>query len=185
MAFLVYKSEKDDKGFRDFERVEKVSLAGKNSPIASLVNELSKKEGTTELRWHVSEGEILRRLNKSVDQHALIVDLKPSVENNVSLYHLKEIWGFSYDVWTPIAIRLETLAVDEYVQDPEKFKQKFNDEKSKREQVHEFLYLQGGTHGGSWSWGPVGTVNGALLWPEPLRYFIEMLSESLKAHKAI
>jgi hypothetical protein len=34
---------------------------------------------------------------------------------------------------------------------------------------------QGGTKGGTWKWERVGLVNGALLWPDALDYFVKML----------
>jgi len=182
MPFIVYRWGKDKEGFQRFERVEDVSLAGRNGPMARHVQELLVKKDSKELRWHMTESEILSRLGKPAEQYALIIDLKPNVKNTVSLYQLRDIWGFSYSEWTPIAIRLETLYVDEYAQDPTKFKQSFGDEKSERDQVHEFLYLQGGTDAkGSWSWGPVGSVNGALLYNDALNYFIPILTERLEA----
>jgi hypothetical protein len=176
MPFIVYKWEKDETGFRIFERLENVSLAG-NGPIASYVCDLHRTKGITPLPWHITEGEILDRLRKSPDHHALIIDLKPTVKNTVSLYQLKGIWGFSYEVWTPIAVRLETLFVDKSHPDPKEFKQRFDDKECVRDPVHEFLYLQGGIDGGSWSWGPVGSVNGALLYPDAWDYFVRILQE--------
>jgi hypothetical protein len=185
MAFIVYRWNKDNEGFRRFEYEQEVSLAGKNGPIALHVNDIPKKEGIKELHWHLTEDEILSRLGKTSHRHALVVDLKPTVENNVSLYQLKEIWGFSYEVWTPIAVRLETIFVDKSHLDPKEFKQRFDDKECVRVPVYEFLYLQGGIDGGFWSWGPVGSINGALLWPDALDYFIGVLSDSLRNLKAI
>ena len=181
MPFILYKWERNGKGFRVFERLKQVKLAG-YGPIASYVRQVQSGKAVTPLQWHATEGEILTQLGESECERALIIDLKPNVEGVVSLYHLREIWGFSYELWTPIALRLETLFAEGDVQDPAEFKQKFNDVKCTREQVHEFLYLQGGTQGGTWNWGPVGSVNGALLPPDALKYFLAVLTNSLRNH---
>jgi len=181
MPFILYKWERNGKGFRVFERLKQVKLAG-YGPIASYVRQVQSGKAVTPLQWHATEAEILTQLGKSERDHALIIDLKPTVKTVVSLYHMREIWGFSYEWWTPIAIRLEMLFAEEDVQDPAEFKQKFGDEKCPRQQIHEFLYLQGGTQGGTWIWGPVGSVNGALLPPDALEYFLEVLANSLKSH---
>lgn len=181
MAFILYKWEADSKGFRVFERLKEVKLAG-DGPIASYVHDVHTAKATTPLRWHATEAEILSRLGTSDREHAFIIDVKPRKENRVFLCHLREIWGFSYKEWTPIALRLEELFGDKEVQDAKEFKQRFSDEKCPRQQLHEFLYLQGGTKKGTWLWGPGGRTNGALLPPDALEYFMEVLANSLKSH---
>ena len=51
-----------------------------------------------------------------------MADIFPGDKKNVSLYQVKEIWGFSYfledGIFTPLALRLEAL-VDERGKDPE------------------------------------------------------------------
>ena len=39
--------------------------------------------------------------------------------------------------------------------------------------IHEFLYIQVNPRTKHWTWGLVGRVNGVLLWPEVLNYFIK------------
>jgi hypothetical protein len=93
----------------------------------------------------------------------------------VSLYRVRRAWGYSYPWWTPFAVQLETLYVDAKVAEPEAFKQTFITSVP-GDLVHEFLYLQGGTTGGSWTWGRVGSVNAPLLWPDALRYFVKCIA---------
>lgn len=164
MALRLYK-----KNIHKYTYLQNIPLAGhKNGLIfRSLKDHLN---GQEQWGWHLSAADLLNAANKSPDQHTIVIDLKPSETNNVSLYELKDVWGFSYYAWTPVALRLETLFVDYKVPNPKNFKKSFI-HNGDREQVHEFLYLQGGTGSGAWNWGSVGGVNGALLWPDALKFF--------------
>lgn len=175
MPFIVYRKEGNQ-----LEKVKEVSLAGRNGPIYSLakskcsnihVNE-EEEEG---IGWEITEKEIIKELGFDAGLHRLVIDLKPSVKNNVSLYYLRKIFGYSYYGWTPIALQLETIFVDKYVENPEEFKQKFQPPEE-GDIVHEFLYLRGGYKEGNWVWGRAGSVNGCLLWPDALRFFIDKIS---------
>ena len=135
------------------------------------------------LEWHLSEPDLL---SATIDEflgepalpndYAIVIDLKPGDEERVSLYELKDIWGYSHSLdYTPIALRLETLAVDLDHPNPDAFKQRFEANDNFRESVHEFLYLQGGAgeNSGIGNWGMAGRVNGALLWPDALKFFFK------------
>jgi hypothetical protein len=77
-----------------------------------------------------------------------------------------------------ICLRLDPLFVDREEEDSVAFKQEFEmPDKDLGGPVHEFLYLNHpeGTSQKRWSWGPVGQVNGALLWPEALAYFMRRI----------
>jgi hypothetical protein len=54
------------------------------------------------------------------------------------------------------------------------------DRDAERDQLGEFLYLQGGVKKGTWNWGMVGRVNGALLWPDAFAYLTDSLGRVLK-----
>ena len=108
----------------------------------------------------------------------MVFDLKPG-SPNVSLYRLKDLWGYSYDIYTPIALRLECLFHDKQVGAPGEVKRKFTDENFNGTILAEFLYINGGTHRDRWSWGLAGRVNGALLWREAFSYFVSELNDTL------
>jgi hypothetical protein len=112
-----------------------------------------------------------------------VIDLKPRQKGNLSLYWLRNLWGFTYDWWTPLALHLETIFVDREVQEPEKEKESLSDAQASRQQVGEFLYLQGGFRGGTWNWGMVGRVNGALLWADAFEYLIPELANAVSSQK--
>lgn len=177
MPFIVYK-KKGDK----LKKEKKVSLAGYGA-IYSLAKSkysnvhVKEEEG---IGWEITEKEIIKELGFDPELYRLIIDLKPSVKGNISFYYLRRIFGYSYYGWTPIALQLETIFVDEYPENPEKFKQEFQVPSEKGDIVHEFLYLQGGFKEGNWVWGRVGSINGCLLWSDALRFFMEKISPYIK-----
>jgi len=182
MPFLLYQRTLNKNGTHTFTQVkDDVSLGGKKSPIASYVQDeyakAKNKEGP--LRWHMSEADLLEKLGVSANDYALIIDLKPKKGGNVSLYQIKDIWGFSSFGWTPIALRLESLFVDKPSKNPDIFKKQFDDREAERELIHEFLYLNGDANSGEWKWGMAGNVNAVLLWPEVLKYFMNEISKDL------
>jgi len=77
------------------------------------------------------------------------------------------------------ALQLDALFSDRYEEDKDKFKASFVKEAAEQEVVGEFLYVQGGTTGGTWNWGKVGSVNGALLWPDAFAYLCGELTRVL------
>lgn len=167
-------------GVSAFEYVRNVQIAGRNGPLCRLVTQNATLTARNRC-WHATERDILQALDGSLHDHALIIDLKPRVKANVSLYRLREVWGYSHDEWSPLALRLEGIFVDHQVSDPAQFKQRFAQPPGQPDQVGEFLYVQGGLMGGSWNWGMVGRVNGALMWPEALKYLSSSLIHGLEA----
>lgn len=174
MPFLLYERDSRDR----LSLAHEVSLAGTNGPFARHVRGLPSKGSGGPVGWHVPEARLLEHLDVPPDEvqdHALIIDLKPKAKNLVSLFRIRDVWGFSYGDWTPIALRLETQYSDFGTAAPERFKQTFTPPVGPPEHVHEFLYLQGGTHEGRWTWGLVGRVNGALLWPDALDFLFNAI----------
>lgn len=182
MPFYLYRKNPINGGFSEYIQMRKISLAGTDNVIYSSLtatNQLQQNRGQNAgIGWHLNETDLLstateQYLNEPVfpNEYAIVIDLKPNVANNVSLYEIKDIWGFSYSDYTPIALRIELLFGDHHHQNPDAFKQCFEDNNCLRDQVHEFLYLQGGYDSGKWLWGRVGMVNGALLWPDAVEFF--------------
>lgn len=193
MPFYLYRKTPINGGFSKYIQVRNISLAGTNNVIygaLTATNQLQQNRGqNAAIGWHLSESDLLgtatdQYLSGSVlpDEYAIVIDLKPGVANNVSLYELKDIWGFSYPDYTPIALRLEPLFVDHEPENsnPDAFKKCFRDNDCLRDQVHEFLYLQGGYNSGKWLWGRVGMVNGALLWPDALEFFFREIQNRMQ-----
>lgn len=140
-------------------------------------------DGSAKYTWHLDEATLLGLLGKEADNRALIVDLKPGQEKAVSLYRVRNFWGFSYKNWTPLLVRMKALFVDKPAEDPAEFKEKFTDSEACHDQVHEFLYVRFGTVEGIATWGRSGWVNATLLWSDALRHFIAIVDRNLKNSK--
>jgi hypothetical protein len=173
VAFLIYKEQNNG----CWAQVQEVKLA---NAIKSCVQRIKRSGREELLRWETSDQELLAAEDSEFGKgkHRLVIDLKPASKGNLSLYQLEHIWGCTFEAWTPIALRLRPLFVDERIRDCDRFKQKFELPSGKkvaavRVPVHEFLYLrhENGPEN-RWYWGRVGMVNGALLWPDVFDYFV-------------
>jgi len=110
----------------------------------------------------------------------IVIDLKPGVQRNVSLYRLCDVWGYSYNDRTPLALRLECIFADYDNPNPALFKSGFTCPPEAPSVVDEFLYVHGGVAGGMWNWGQAGRVNGALLRPDAIRYLATELASAIR-----
>jgi hypothetical protein len=156
------------------ERPGEISLSGNGGPLCKAL--LDAGSAT----WHATDDLILYLLGvERRAEHRILIDLKPNDKSRVSLYRLRDVWGHSYDDWTPLALRLECLLGDDPRDNPETFKQRFTGPLETRDFIYEFLYVNGGAKGGKWTWGLVGRVNAALLWPDALRYFVKAINSQL------
>lgn len=176
MGFYLYDVKKTTNSNKIFNNPKKVSLAGKFGPINNFMRSKLKKTTTAPFTWHLTLIDILSQLGlpkNEVSNRAIVIDLKPKAKT-VELYLLKNIWGYTENDWTPIAIHLEelyTTIIRTENRVPSSFKTSGNNDIP----IIEFLYLHGGLKNDSWSWGPVGSVNGTLLWPQTFEYFLSVL----------
>lgn len=115
----------------------------------------------------------------------VVIDLKPKEkEDNLSLYELIDVWGYSKDGWTPILLHLNGLFVDV---DPKKDPKRYNrdnfwiEEDEREGPIYEILYVNGSVSNGDlvekWTSPPASPTNGALLWPDRLKYFVDCIRE--------
>ncbi|MFZ1977623.1 MAG: hypothetical protein WAV76_06665 [Bacteroidota bacterium] len=175
MGLYIYQVKPTSEGNTKFLNPERVSLAGKNGPIRSFVYSKIDKETIEPFTWHMSKGDMLLKLGVSendLSSRAIVIDLKPK-EEKAELYLLQNVWGYTANDWTPIALHLEELSIGvKRVRNaaPSIFTSIGSDDTP----IVEFLYLQGGLKKDNWRWGPVGSVNGALLWPSTLQYFLSV-----------
>lgn len=150
MPFFLYKVEADWAS-----KIRTISLAGLHGPICAAA-----KRHPDEAEWELDEASLLEFLQVDPENHAVIIDLKPSQPTEISLYRLRHIWAYYSPGWTPLAVELEALYVDDYAPDgtrPSVFKERFPITVGSGSRVYEFLYLN------EWNWGPVGSVNAAVL----------------------
>jgi hypothetical protein len=100
-----------------------IPLAGLNGPFCAAARRVPNGP-----EWELPETELLRFYGVDPNHYAVIIDLKPKVQNRVALYRLRHVWGFSAHGWTPLALELEGLYVDEippHEVSPMAFKQRF------------------------------------------------------------
>src|SRR5262245_12447506 len=110
MPFMLYNVSAAPVRGSFYHYVRTVSLAGKSGPLARIQRNRN-SAGKCPFTWHVTAADIVAAIGGQSDQE-IVIDLKPTVTGNVSLYRLLDIWGFSYAEWTPLAVRLECLFAD-------------------------------------------------------------------------
>ena len=167
-------------GGRTFRLAETVKVAGNKGPLARL-QAARNPGGASPFRWHVTAAEVVAAIPGGKPGQELVVDLKPEDASKAALFRLLDVWGFSYPKWTPLALRLECLVGNYDETNPTTFEEAPRAPGSGRNLVGQFLYVQGGTAGGTWNWGKAGRVSGALLWPEAFAYLAGELGKALTA----
>lgn len=168
MPFLLY-TRRPEGGGQRYERVRQIPLAGNTN---GLIYRTLSADGITGPSWTVESSRLLEVAHVDPAGHAMVIDPTPSREREVNLFQVVRVAGYSSHSWTPIMLMLDSLRNDTVRRGSEaREKQSFNDEHAPRDRVLTFLYLQGDLQGGSWNWGPVGRVNGPLLWPEAFAHF--------------
>ncbi|MFH0988502.1 MAG: hypothetical protein V1799_00625 [bacterium] len=177
MPFFIYTIDKQSNELESFSSPKEISLAGAAGPIAKFVRSKINSSTRPPFEWHMTELELVHSLGFTDEEtfyRAVIIDLKPGDKSHAHLYRIRDIWGYTYSDWTPICVRLEELRIDSKVS-PNVIKKGFTVSGYLNDPVIEFLYLRGGLDTKGWPWGPVGSVNGVLLWPDALKYFLSAI----------
>jgi hypothetical protein len=188
--YFIYKKKKTGSvtEFTKVDKSSKVCLFGCNEGWIPwiLKQSLAGSQANSEpLYWHLSETEIIRELEKDKDKpsgNALIIDLKPKIQDRLSLYEVVEAWGHSANGWSPVMLRLKALFVDA---DPAKFNRaRFT--RSNTETIGPFFslyYLRGTVVGGelqgTWNLPGPSSTNSVVLWPDTMKYFSEVAQQIL------
>lgn len=158
------------------KRLSAISLAGRKSGIIIkyLTTQLS-PQITEPWSWHITVEDLLNVL--SLKGNTLVIDLKPN-NNYISLYKIKNIWGYSSNGWTPLLFELEGILVenDAIKYDRNDFSIKaYDDDKP----IFTVLYVSGtiinGEVIGKWIFPKPSATNSVLLWPEVLEFFAEKM----------
>ncbi len=113
--------------------------------------------------WELTEESLLAFYRVDPRQFAIIIDLKPRMQDPVSLYQLKHVWGYSANEWTPLALEFEGLYVEERLP-PAETQQEFTMPLERTPPIYEFLYVNADAFKGTCTFGKVGYVNGTLLF---------------------
>lgn len=110
MPFMLYDVVGKD-GYRQYMYLKNVQIAGNTGPLAA-IEKNSNGARPSPFGWHASASDIVAAIPGTTAGQEILIDLKPNVSENVSLYRLTDVWGFSYDDWTPLALLLQTLFAD-------------------------------------------------------------------------
>ena len=158
MSFPRYLTEKKP-GCVSYRLAEEhMPLAGhRNGIIRKLIKRQIPSGQCEPYKWHISIPEALEGLGYS--NSTIVIELKPNQENNMSLYEIFDIWGFSRAGWTPIMLRLSGLVVDDYTLNKADYNEFTIQDEERDEPIYEFLHLKGSVEKGklkdTWNWpGP-------------------------------
>ena len=172
MPFFLHRIENDE-----FVRERSnIPLAGLHGPLS-----WAARRSPENLEWELPETEVVRFFGVDPENHAVVIDLKPRVSTEVSLYRLKHIWGYSSNGWTPLALELEALYVDDAPPAgiaSSVFRDRFSVPSQPGERIYEFLYVNGDGKSGRWTFGRVGSVNAALLWEHVFDSFLKRINRT-------
>lgn len=131
-------------------------------------------------KWHI---DVPSELDKTTEyaRMTLIIDLKPKQrEKNVALYEVLDVWGYSAKGWTPVMLRLSGLFVDAEPAGIDRNDFFIEDEK-RQDAIYEYLYVQGSVACGAltdkWILPPASSTNGALLFPDAMKYFLQCMRQ--------
>lgn len=146
-------------------------LAGCNRGlIATELKEILTESNNAPFGWELP---IAEKWNK--EGYSFIIDIKPQTEE-IFLCEIDKVFGYSYEGWTPVMLRLKILCNDIYSSKIDKK----NFEPQKNEIIYTMLYLYGSVKHGKiidkWI-APFGTVTALLVWPEAMTFFFNQVQK--------
>lgn len=154
---------------------DEVSLAGINSGIiAAELGNILQAEHKPPLGWKLP----IKKIYAAKEQK-VIIDIKPSSTDEIVLCEIDSIFGFSYENWSPIMMRLRQLHNQDREEGFDKYYFEYPAEEN-TEVIYTMAYLNGsfkdGELHGTWNWPGKSNTNSVLLWPEAMSYFIKQIS---------
>jgi hypothetical protein len=180
------KERKGNSNLHQFTKIDgKICLFGRKNGWIPWLLEMAMPKGQDEpYRWHLCLEEALgwKKANEYAakqynnDVNAVLINIKPG-SHELFLCELLDVWGFSAYGWTPMLWHLRVLEPKNTKCTPNRFDD-FTAAKN-GDAVYEFLYMAGtvkkGKIDGTWIAPKSSPTNAALLWPEPLNYFMECI----------
>jgi hypothetical protein len=166
-----YKRTKDN-GLVRLTWEEQTSLAGcKSGIIATELKEIVDSSDNAPFGWTIP---IAEKWNK--EDYSFIIDIKPST-SEIFLCELDRVFGYCYDGWSPIMLRLKRLYSDKYNGEIDKKNFIYPEEP---EIIYTMFYLYGSVNNGQlvgkWT-PPFGTITALLFWPEAMTFFFDQVKK--------
>ena len=151
---------------------EQTSLGGcNNGVIAHELKEIIQPSDSPPLGWIIPLAE-----KWNPEGYSFIIDIKPST-GEVFLCEVDKIFGFSFEGWTPVMLRLKRLYSDLGKDDLDKDDFPYPEEQE-IETLYTMLYYYGsfkdGQIVGTWN-PPHGTITALLFWAEAMTFFFEQV----------
>ena len=154
--------------------IKKIALAGNvNGIIPKYFKSFVNKDIEGCIEWYVSSQNLIDSLPELKNGNSILIDWNPAKSTQNSLLLLKEIWGYSYEVWTVFMVRLKDLRRNPEISTKENFELIDNDN---AESSYTFWYMTGGYNLGKWGWPGTSSNNSAFLYPDALKYFMKILN---------
>lgn len=158
-----------------FSFAEETKVFGSvNGVIARILRETIPIGKYKELKWKINLDTDLPKIGYS--NKAVVIDLKPNTPNNLSLYKIQDIYGYSCCRWIPMMFHLKSIFVDKPGYDEDKNSFDVNiDEMDDVFTFHHVYngYIENGKIEGKWTPPRPSSTNSALLWGETFDYFVE------------
>ena len=130
--------------------------------------------------WHVDVSDVMQHQHSTGD--VFIMDLSPGQEQNnniFSFYELLDVWGYSYNDWTPALLRLRCLLDNK--RDERLNRNDFTINREVEGPIFSFTSFSGGIYNGqlsgTWRAHNPAPGNSVLLWSENLGYFIRIIQQ--------
>src|SRR5690606_11552418 len=169
-AMYVWYTRTKENGHTRFELTAEASFAGcNNGLIANELKELVTPKDSSPFGWTLPVAEKWNEQNLS-----FVVDIKPN-SSEVFLCEHDRAFGYCYDGWTPMMLRLKIL-----LQSHEPISKRTFVCRDNPETIYTMLYLSGSVEGGqlvgTWK-APHGTITALLFWPEATTFFIEQIGK--------
>lgn len=151
---------------------DRTSLAGcNNGIIPNELKEIISVSDNPPIGWTIP---IADKWNK--EDYSVIIDIKPN-GGEVFLYELDRVFGFSYEGWSPIMLKLKLLYNDTTKDEVDKSNFIYPENP---EVIYTMYYLYGsirdGKLTGTWS-PPYGTITALLFWLDAMTFFVEQVKK--------
>jgi len=174
--YYIYKEEMEDNKVL-FRQIKVTHLAGcTNGLIAKYLKKTINNSVTEPYAWHIASDKLFKTL--CLPGNILVIDIKPNSKEELSLFKIKNIWGYSSSGWTPIMLELKIIV---HNKNPDDYNRESVEPENYEESdsVFTLLYLKGTIRNGKledkWIFPGRSSTNSVLLWPDARDYFISKM----------
>lgn len=183
--FALYRRGKDPTEWRF---VQEVTLAGVLTEAIADNAESKKPQAESTMSWELDREALRKAVVQKFGIDGAVADFKVLIDatwgrDDALLLEIENVYGYSYERWTPVLLQLSVAAEIPKRQNGRKTPVKVIECRPRRRSdfVHEFLYLQCGHLGGRRTWGMMGYTNAVLLYSDAFKYLLSKVGFSEKA----